>query len=591
MKKIISFLFFITFSFFLLAADFEITKLDIQASLSENASLKVREELSYRIGEINGVLFDLDAKGNGPLTSLSVYASDEEGDFQQIPQNSLEISEEDELYHIKVYARTENQLRKFAFVYELQGGAKLYQDIAELNRVFVGKNWQNPIEKVQVKISLPDTVPQNSIHAYGHGPLTGNIKLDGNVISYELDNYYPGDFIEAHILFGPQGLSQVPSSLIVPENAKERLLAEEKAWAEEANAQRKQYQKLEKQGYLSFAVESVLLFLYFFFVKFILRRSKKLSQEFPEYFRELPTDDSPAIVGNLFQTEDSVKIFASIMDMVRRKYFTLELTEKSQILRENALELEKNYPTLNAYEKEIIEIYLHQLGNGTEVDLQQLAKQKVSKSLSQRILGWNSLVKREYFAKGYGNSKSPLIFLGVLCCFLFLFMSFASFIFFQQMRFLYFIPIIFVFFLPYTLNSTFPNIKTMESIEKWKAFKKFLEDYSLLKEAKINSIYLWEHYFVYALVLGVADKVAKAYQLALKRGEISIPEGRNSLSYAPCLHSYIRQPKLQQQIQKTYQRSYQSIAKSSSSSVLGRGGGFSGGSSRGGGSRGGGGAF
>src|SRR3712207_1806115 len=288
MKKIISFLFFITFSFFLLAADFEITKLDIQASLSENASLKVREELSYRIGEINGVLFDLDAKGNGPLTSLSVYASDEEGDFQQIPQNSLEISEEDELYHIKVYARTENQLRKFAFVYELQGGAKLYQDIAELNRVFVGKNWQNPIEKVQVKISLPDTVPQNSIHAYGHGPLTGNIKLDGNVISYELDNYYPGDFIEAHILFGPQGLSQVPSSLIVPENAKERLLAEEKAWAEEANAQRKQYQKLEKQGYLSFAVESVLLFLYFFFVKFILRRSKKLSQEFPEYFRELP---------------------------------------------------------------------------------------------------------------------------------------------------------------------------------------------------------------------------------------------------------------------------------------------------------------
>lgn len=108
----------------------------------------------------------------------------------------------------------------------------------------------------------------------------------------------------------------------------------------------------------------------------------------------------------------------------------------------------------------------------------------------------------------------------------------------------------FCFLFPYTLNSKFPNPKTAESIEKWKAFKRFLEDYSLLREAKITSIYLWEHYFVYALVLGVADKVAKAYQFALEKGEISFPAGGNAFYYAPCLHSYIKQPSLQQQIQK-----------------------------------------
>ncbi|HEY4533615.1 MAG TPA: DUF2207 domain-containing protein [Fusobacterium sp.] len=589
MKKIISLLLFTYFHFALLSADFEIIHLDIQAKLEENASLKVREELSYRVGEINGILFDLDAKGNGPLTALSVYASDEEGKFQQIPQSDLEITEEDELYHIKVYARTENQLRKFAFVYELQGGAKLYQDIAELNRVFVGKNWQSPIEKVQVRISLPDAVPPDSIHAYGHGPLTGNIKLNANTVYYELDDYYPGDFVEAHILFGPQGLSQIPDFLKISGNAKERLLAEEKALAEKANSQREQYQKLEKQGYFVFAMELFLLAVYFFFVKFILRKAKKVSQELPEYFRELPADDSPAIVGNLFQIEDSVKMFATIMDLVRRNYFHLEVQEKEQILHKTSYE--KNTVSLKPYEQEIMELYLHQLGDGIQVNLSQIAKQKFSKSLSQRMLGWNSLVKREYFAKGYGNSKSPLVILGVLCCFLLLLMSIASFVFFQQIQFLFLAPMIFVCFLPYTLNSTFPNPKTAESIEKWKAFKKFLEDYSLLQEAKITSIYLWEHYFVYALVLGVADKVAKAYQFALEKGEISLPEGRNSLPYTPCLHSYIRQPKLQQQIQKTYQRSYQSIARSSSSSIMGKGGGFSGGSSGGGGSRGGGGAF
>lgn len=589
MKKIISLLLFICFHFALLSADFEIVHLDIQAKLEENASLKVREELTYRVGEINGVLFDLDAKGNGPLRTLSVYATDEEGNFQQIPQNHLDIREEDELYHIKVYAKTENRLRKFAFVYELEGGAKLYQDIAELNRVFVGKNWQAPIEKVRITISLPISVPSDSIHAYGHGPLTGNIKLEANTVSYELDNYYPGDFIEAHILFGPQGLSQVPNSLRVPEDAKERLLAEEKAWAEEANAQREKFQKLEKQGYFAFAMEAFLLAVYFIFVRFVLRKAKKISQELPEYLRELPTDDRPAIVGNLFQAEDSVKIFATIMDLVRKKYFQLEVQGKEQILRK--ISPEKNELSLTLYEQEIVEIYLHQLGDGIQVNLSQIAKQKFSKSLSQRILGWNSLVKREYFSKGYGNSKSPLIILGVLCCFLFLLMSIASFVFFQQIQFLFLIPILFAFLFPYTLNSKFPNPKTAESIEKWKAFKRFLEDYSLLREAKITSIYLWEHYFVYALVLGVADKVAKAYQFALEKGEISFPARGNAFYYAPCLHSYIKQPSLQQQIQKTYQRSYQSIARSTSSSGMGRGGGFSGGSSGGGGSRGGGGAF
>ncbi|WP_339076419.1 DUF2207 domain-containing protein [Fusobacterium necrophorum] len=139
----------------------------------------------------------------------------------------------------------------------------------------MGKNWQAPIEKVRITISLPISVPSDSIHAYGHGPLTGNIKLEANTVSYELDNYYPGDFIEAHILFGPQGLSQVPNSLRVPEDAKERLLAEEKAWAEEANAQREKFQKLEKQGYFAFAMEAFLLAVYFIFVRFVLRKAKK----------------------------------------------------------------------------------------------------------------------------------------------------------------------------------------------------------------------------------------------------------------------------------------------------------------------------
>ena len=51
------------------------------------------------------------------------------------------------------------------------------------------------------------------------------------------------------------------------------------------------------------------------------------------------------------------------------------------------------------------------------------------------------------------------------------------------------------------------NEKAIEHIEKWKGFKRFLKDFSKLDEKDYGSIVIWEHYLVYAIGLGVADKV------------------------------------------------------------------------------------
>jgi uncharacterized membrane protein len=48
---------------------------------------------------------------------------------------------------------------------------------------------------------------------------------------------------------------------------------------------------------------------------------------------------------------------------------------------------------------------------------------------------------------------------------------------------------------------------------KWRNFKKFLEDNSLIKEHPPESIVIWRKYLIYGAALGVADKVYESMKL------------------------------------------------------------------------------
>ena len=52
-----------------------------------------------------------------------------------------------------------------------------------------------------------------------------------------------------------------------------------------------------------------------------------------------------------------------------------------------------------------------------------------------------------------------------------------------------------------------------EDYEKWKAFRRFLLDFSQLDKHEIPSLVIWEHYLVYAVTLGVAKEVIKQLEL------------------------------------------------------------------------------
>ena len=604
-KNILRIFLFFLISIVSFAANYRIEKLDIEANLQKDGSMVVSEAVTYDIDEINGVYFDIDAKGFGELEDLQVFEDDPNiSSFKEVDTSNYEVSVSDELYRIKLYSKNQNNIRTFKFVYKLPEAIKVYDDVAQFNRKMVGQEWQQGIKYITAKVivPVPTDYDNSNILVFGHGPLTGEVDKVENTVVYKLDDYYPGDFLEAHILMEPEIFSEYNKSKIVHKDMKQELLDMEAKLADEANAERdKAIRKqeminkvFEKPG-LIFGVLSSIWGVLMFYIYGIYRRRNRVKNSVGKYLRELPDDSSPALVGS-FMT-DSIsgnEILATIVDLIRRKILRLETSEEKSIIT-----LVGNTEKLSAQERVIVDIYINDFGDGKSLDLKSFGFfQKVPMSTARKFEKWKTIIQSEMNRKdlvfeGFKGMGKNLFYKSL--CGIILGIKFFGNILEKAMESKMFLIIIImgVILLISLTKARYPRKELAEAKDKWQAFKNFLSDYSQLEEAKITSVHLWEQYFVYAVALGVSDKVVKAYKKALDMGVINDVQGVNSLAYSPIFNPMFSRSfsNLNGMVSRTNSRASSTIASSRRSSSSGGGGGFGSGSSGGGGSRGGGGAF
>ena len=600
-KNILRIFLFFLISIVSFAANYRIEKLDIEANLQKDGSMVVSEAVTYDIDEINGVYFDIDAKGFGELEDLQVFEDDPNtSSFKEVDTSNYEVSVSDELYRIKLYSKNQNNIRTFKFVYKLPEAITVYDDVAQFNRKMVGKEWQQGINYITAKVIIPVPVSydNSNILVFGHGPLTGEVDKEGNTVVYRLNNYYPGDFLEAHILMEPEIFSEYNKSKIVHKDMKQELLDMEAKLADEANAERdkarrqpNKFRKLfENQGLMLGVLGSIWGAL-MFYIHGIFRKKNRVKNSVGKYLRELPDDSSPALVGS-FMT-DSIsgnEILATIVDLVRRKILTLETSEEKSIIT-----LVGNTEKLSAQERVIVDIYINDFGDGKSLDLKSFGFfQKVPMSVARKFEKWRAMVQSEM-------NRKNLTYQGLGCLGVIFFAFFPMIFTFAGLvigmitgnkMFLLIVVMGIILFVS-GAKARYPRKELAEAKDKWQAFKNFLSDYSQLEEAKITSVHLWEQYFVYAVALGVSEKVVKAYKKALDMGVINDVQGVNSLAYSPIFNPMFSRSfsNLNGMVSRTNSRASFTIASSRRSSLSGGGGGFGSGSSGGGGSRGGGGAF
>ena len=599
-KNILRIFLFFLISIVSFAASFRIEKLDIEANLQKDGSMVVSEAVTYDIDEINGVYFDIDAKGFGELQYIQVFEDDSTGGFKEVDSSNYEVSVSDELYRIKLYSKNYNNRRTFKFVYKLPEAITVYDDVAQFNRKMVGKEWQQGINYITAKVIIPVSASydNSNILVFGHGPLTGEVNKEGNTVVYRLNNYYPGDFLEAHILMEPEIFSEYNKSKIVHKDMKQKLLDMEAKFADEANAERdkaiRQQEMInkvfEKPG-LIFGVLSSIWGALMYYIHVIFKRKNKVKNSVGKYLRELPDNSSPALVGGFMTNSiNDNEILATIVDLVRRKVLTLENSDKNSIII-----LTGSTENLSAQEKAIVDIYINDFGDGKSLDLKSFGFfQKVPMSVARKFEKWRAMVQSEMNRKNL--TYQSLGCLGVIFFAFFpMIFTFAGLVIGMitgNKMFLLIVVMGIILFVS-GAKARYPRKELAEAKDKWQAFKNFLSDYSQLEEAKITSVHLWEQYFVYAVALGVSDKVVKAYKKALDMGIINDVQGVNSLAYSPIFNPMFSRSfsNLNGMVSRTNSGASSAIASSRRSSSSGGGGGFSSRSSGGGGSRGGGGGF
>ena len=597
--KFLVLLFFISLSIFSFAKPYyKVNNLKIEAEINKNGTVDISEFVQYKAYDINGILYDIDYKGYGELRNLEVFYEKERefvpaiNDFSR-RRGTYIVKDDDELTKVKLYFPMNEEEKWFLFRYTLSQGVTVYNDIAQFNRKMVGQGWKTDIDNIEVKIILPEEISKDKIKAFGHGPLTGNVDIiNGREIVYTLNGYYSGEFVETNILFPKELVSDVDSSNIKNENVYDEIIKMENDLADKADLERKFFKMKDTIGNIVFCIMYGWLIFIVIFDYIKNKKSYKVTNEYGDYFRDIPDDFSPAVGGAIVSNRVRPnQLLATVMDLVRRD--VLEMIEDRENNKTILRKKDYDEKSLRNYEKFVIAWYIDNLGDGFEISMEEIERiikdRRSAITFGRNYEKWEAMVKKDLENVGFKKEKKhklPII-LGFITVFLSIPISIFFAVYFDNSKF---IPFSFISFMiiillisggKYTLEAEKLKVK-------WLAFKKFLIDYSNLEEAKLASIYIWEHYFVYAIAMGVSEEVAKGYKKIFREDMDTIRYNRTPFMRMYDKNSGFRN--IERAMTNSINRGTRALASTRSSS-RGSGGGFSGGSSGGGGSRGGGGAF
>ena len=636
MKKVICFIISLfIFSINLYAVsniNYKIDDYIVDSRIDISGNMVVREVIKVK-GSFNGYIRDLKYKNSNnkvfdksidSFYGSSIYDAsnievrkvgtinyDKELDFNVFDQNVNEFTMNDSCtvnkgcyeksditdgVSLKMYNETNNSSTYFYIEYLLGNVVVMHEDIAEVYFNFVGDMFDDDINKYKLRVVLPDKTKE-LVRVWAHGPLNGNV----SPIKDE-NGYYYGGYLEINDLYSNTPVDMrltFDKNLILVDHpylkksevlALDKILEVENLRADKANKERKEAKFFMYGSYALGSVYLVLLVLLFVYT--YIKYDKELKTNFDmEYNREFINDYDVTNIEYLFDKKITEKAFStSILNLIYKKNIKIE-----QIDKKDYKLIKVNTDNVSESEEYLMKMIFDNIGNKEYVLLSQIKKyaKEIHGTTSEFLTSfttWQNKVTSESIKNNFYESNTKIKVLGVL-------FSLVGYLVFYVMGrfngFNLFSIIIFICALVFMIYVLIFNKRTKrgaEDYQKWKAFKRFLEDFGRFDEKELPEIVLWERYLVYANIFGIADKVGKT--MKIKFNEINT---NNQYSNGDLLFDYMMWNNLNYSINNTVRSSVstartmvnEAIAKSSSSSGGGFGGGFSSGGGFGGGGGGG----
>lgn len=574
-----------------------VDSINIEAKINIDGSMKVKETILWDIEEdLNGVYRDilitnpsneLNSASGIVIESVIVDGKEFEYSYNTLKNGTngkYNINEIDGGKQVKIFTPSSDEYRKTVITYTLRDVIVKYNDIAELYWNFIGKGWDYGIYEVSINIKLPGS--PEILKVFAHGPLHGYSSiptLDSAML--KVDDLRSGEQVDVRLLFDA---SLIDTYKIVYEDRLDDILAKEEQLAIEANLKR---ENAKKALSIAIVIEALALIIPIFVYFRVRSRSYKATFK-GEYYRELPEDYGPAVMNKVIHGINahvsSYDMLATLLDLVRRKYVKIEPIYKKNKKKPDDYNLKlinTDLKELNVSEQHFVTELI--FVDTTEIALKELSK-KNSRSIKAKTKAMESytkwgeiledvakekeLIKKEKIKVGKDIIKCVISFVIYLIV-----IVFGSLLGYDDIIIMGIFGILFAIYevVFFGILITDLAIRTQKGVEHkamWKAFKKFLQDFSKLDEHDYKSIAIWEHYLVYATALGVSKKVIKQLKIVFPT---EFEENSNTFGTYMTI-SLLSDSNAFSNFESSFS-SATSTAFSAPSSSTGSGGGFSGG--------------
>ena len=603
-------------------ASLHLKNLDFTAQINEDGSMDVVETWDVNVSDTNTLYktFKIDKTKYSGISNVFVQdiTSGTNKNFKKsdIWQYHLDkghyfggINNNNE-YEIAWGVSIDTTTRKqYLIRYTVKDVIKKYNDCAELYWQFVGSEFEISADSITGIIKLPKKVSnKDELRVWGHTEyLNGEIYVtDLDMVEFKVNKYKSGNFVEVRIAMPTYVMSKLENTSNI--NKIDSIIEQETEWANEANARRDRRNKNFKLLILATILVNTSIGIMFSKKikknkQFLEKNPNILPEQQLEYYRELPDkEETPLeavfILKTGYKQSCLPNVFsATILNFALKGYIRIEQEGKTIKILLNKIKTDE----LTGDEKKVLEI-LRATSNNNELTMAEL--EKYIKNYPSKLMNLNStfekVSKTQASEKGkfdtnrfnkqivYAEKNVGYIFLLIIIITASIFTIGYAYKNVQSMLITCTI-ISLAFFIVVTIINLILNIKITTSFngftqkgineqEQWKAFKKYMEDFSYLNEKEVPQLVLWEKYLVFATAFGIADKVLK--QLKVKYPELNDPDTIHSMIlFNSMYNSNGFNTKFINSINTSTSRMYSSTYSSGS----GGGGGFSGGGGFGGG--------
>lgn len=410
------------------AKSFSLDRVHCDVVVESDGTARVTESLTYTFdGSFSYAFRSIPLRSGDRIYDVEV--SENGSDYARSTSRiagSYTVEQRGDEVVVTWYYRAHDETRTFDVSYTASGLVERHSDVADYYHTLFSNETGRRVGEVSASVTLPSGVDADALRVFAHGPLWGEVRIESATsVRASVSPLPNGRMFDVRVLTNPDAFARMTAPAPSERPVLDRILAQEREWADEANRQRKLAEERarryraerEEQRRLARALlpVSIALSLLALGVWFILFRSHGWPHEVAVHSApgDIPSDHPPAIVAFLMaRNVGGPAMVATLVDLSERGVLSIAETRQTGTnwLGRSTEQLDYRFERartpqagpLRPYERSLVEFMVDEVGDGAGFTMSALKSyaRKHRTGLRKWFVGWMKAVKVEADEEG-----------------------------------------------------------------------------------------------------------------------------------------------------------------------------------------------